>query len=198
MPRISRLAFGALMLAFVGSLAGCGKPPAHFTLADVTGQLPPLQFELEDASGKQRTAADYRGKVVMLFFGYTHCPDVCPTTLLHLAHVLKELGPNAQHVAMLFVTVDPEHDTLKKLAGYTAAFDPRIVGLRGVGKPLEALEKRYHVYVHKVVKSNGNYQIDHTASIYIFDQRGEARLLAGGTDSLTDIAKDVTKLVNGA
>lgn len=198
MGQAPRLAFVALMLAFVGSTAGCGKPAAHFALSDVTGQLPPLQFELKDSSGRQRTAADYRGKVVMLFFGYTHCPDVCPTTLLHLAHVLKELGPNAKHVAMLFVTVDPEHDTADKLAAYTAVFDSRIVGLRAVGKPLAELEKRYHVYVHKVVKPDGSYRIDHTASIYIFDQKGEARLLASGSDSLKVIAQDVTKLVNGA
>ncbi|HKJ08751.1 MAG TPA: SCO family protein [Gammaproteobacteria bacterium] len=198
MRPVVRLAFAALLIAFVGSNAGCGKPAAHFALSNVTGQLPPLQFELKDTAGKQRTAADYRGKVVMLFFGYTHCPDVCPTTLLHLAHVLKQLGPDAKHVAMLFVTVDPQHDTADKLRNYTAVFDSRIVGLRAVGKPLAALEKRYHVYVHKVVKPDGNYRIDHTASIYVFDQKGEARLLAGGTDSLADIAKDVTKLVNGA
>ena len=198
MGQAPRLAFGALLLACAGFTAGCGKPAAHFGLSNVAGQLPPLQFELKDSSGIQRTAADYRGKVVMLFFGYTHCPDVCPTTLLHLAHVLKELGPDAKHVAMLFVTVDPEHDTAAKLAAYTAVFDSRIVGLRAVGKPLAALEKRYHVYVHEVVKPDGSYRIDHTASIYIFDQKGEARLLASGSDSLTVIAQDVTKLVNGA
>ncbi|HKK13688.1 MAG TPA: SCO family protein [Gammaproteobacteria bacterium] len=190
----------AAALAFLAALAlaGCSKPAPQFKLSDITGQMPPLKFRLHDASGHVVTQDDYRGKITLLFFGYTHCPDVCPTTLAKMAQVFKALGRKADQASLLFVTVDPQHDSLRKLKTYCAAFNPHFVPLRAQGAPLKALKQRYHVYVHKHVKPDGDYVIDHSASIYIFDRKGRIRLLASGNESVDTIAGDLTRLINGA
>jgi protein SCO1/2 len=168
---------GAAALA----LAACNGDPKWHSI-DMTGTLPPLAFTMTRAAdGKEVTAADYRGEIVLLYFGYTFCPDVCPTTLLNLAHILKNLGPEAKRVRVLFVTVDPNRDTPKLLQQYVASFSPRIDGLRGTPDQLATLAKRYRV-VYSVTPAHGDvpYAVTHSSAVYVFDGSGKLRLLISG------------------
>lgn len=144
---------------------------------DVAGSSPALRFTMTRASdGRVVTQAEYRGRVVLLYFGYTFCPDVCPLTLTNVAEVLKRLGKRAEHVRVLFVTVDPHRDTLPVLKQYVAAFAPQIVGLRGTADELAALARRYRI-AYSVTSSGGTYEVTHSSAIYAFDGSGAARLL---------------------
>jgi protein SCO1/2 len=144
---------------------------------DIAGALPPLQFTMTRASdGKVVTAEDYRGKVVLLYFGYTSCPDICPTTLLNASTMLKALGADAAKVRVLFVTVDPGRDTLKVLKDYTSSFAPQIVGLRGSPDQLAALAKRYRV-AYSVKPAGGSFEVTHGTAAYVFDRHGDIKLL---------------------
>ena len=160
-------------------LAACASHP-NWQLDDVSGHLPDLKFQLTNDLGKPVTAATYRGKVVVLYFGYTHCPDVCPLTLVHLHTVLQKLGKDAGDVRVLFVTVDPTRDTVPVLHQYVTAFDPRIVGLTGTQDELAGLAKRYRAFYQRETPktSSGDYEVTHSSAIYIFDREGRARLLA--------------------
>jgi protein SCO1/2 len=160
-------------------LAACASHP-NWQLDDVSGHLPDLKFQLTNDLGKPVTAATYRGKVVVLYFGYTHCPDVCPLTLVHLHTVLQKLGKDAGDVRVLFVTVDPTRDTVPVLHQYVTAFDPRIVGLTGTQDELARLAKRYRAFYQRETPktSSGDYEVTHSSAIYIFDREGRARLLA--------------------
>jgi protein SCO1 len=144
--------------------------------------LPPLDFTLTRASdGKEVGAADYKGKVVLLYFGYTFCPDECPTTLLNLTMVLKKLGPLADDVRVLFVTVDPDRDTPDVLHRYTNSFAPQTVGLRGTPDQLAALAKRYRVaYSVEPATNDHPYEVTHGSAVYVFDREGGFRLLFSG------------------
>jgi protein SCO1/2 len=144
---------------------------------DVAGALPDLQFTMTRASdGKVVTAEDYRGKIVLLYFGYTSCPDICPTTLLNASTMLKALGSDAGKVRVLFVTVDPGRDTLKVLKDYTSSFAPQIVGLRGTPDQLAALAKRYRV-AYSVEPAGGSFEVTHGTAVYVFDRHGKIKLL---------------------
>jgi protein SCO1/2 len=160
-------------------LAACASHP-NWQLDDVSGHLPDLKFQLTNDLGKPVTAATYRGKVVVLYFGYTHCPDVCPLTLVHLHTVLQKLGKDAGDVRVLFVTVDPARDTVPVLHQYVTAFDPRIVGLTGTQDEIAKLAKRYRAYFQRETpkKSSADYEVTHSSAIYVFDREGRARLLA--------------------
>lgn len=160
-------------------LAACASKP-HWQLDDVSGHLPDLKFQLTNDQGKPVTAATYQGKVVVLYFGYTHCPDVCPLTLVHLHTVLQKLGKDADGVRVLFVTVDPARDTVPVLHQYVTAFDPRIVGLTGSQNALAGLAKRYRAYYQREAPKtpSGDYEVTHSSAIYIFDRQGRVRLLA--------------------
>lgn len=132
------------------------------------------------ASGKRVTAADFRGKVVLLYFGYTRCPDFCPTTLANIAHALRNLGRSADRVRVLFVTVDPNRDSLATLKRYAALFAPQVVGLRGTPDQLAALARRYRIaYSVTPASANHAYEVSHSSIVYVFDQDGQARLLVG-------------------
>ena len=159
-------------------VAGCGKQPPAFKNLDITGNTQfASDFSLPDTSGKIRTMADYKGKVVVLFFGYTHCPDVCPTTMAELSQALQQLGPeDAKRVQVLFVTVDPERDTPTLLAQYVPAFNPTFVGLRPADEPqLAKIAKDFRVYYAKVPgKTPDSYTMDHTAASYVFDHARQA------------------------
>jgi protein SCO1/2 len=174
--RRSLLTLGAGALAL--TLAACGKQ-APWHEPDITGSLPALALSMTDASTSAPvTAADFRGKVPLLYFGYTQCPDYCPTTLTNLAAVLQRLGPLAAQVRILFVTVDPNRDTLPVLKQYTALFAPQIVGLRGTPDELAALARRYRVaYSVTPAKDGHPYEVTHSSIVYVFDQDGAARLL---------------------
>lgn len=180
-------------------LAGCGSKPQQWSLTDVSGHVPDLDFSLTSDQGRAVTAQDYRGNVVMLYFGYTHCPDVCPTTMAHLAAVMKKLGNAADHVKILFVSVDPARDTPKLLHAYVTAFTPRAVGLTGTDSMVAAVAHRYRVaYEAEKPGADGNYDVTHSSAIYIFDPQGKARLLATSTDSVAAIAHDVHQLLDDA
>ena len=135
-------------------------------------------MQLTDHNGKPRTLADFQGKVVVLFFGFTHCPDVCPTTLGELAMVMKELGKDADRVQVLFVTVDPERDTPEVLPQYVPAFDPSFLGLYGDAEATARTAKEFKIFYQKQPLPGGGYSIDHSAGTYIYDQQGRLRLFA--------------------
>jgi len=172
-----------LLLAMVFStlLAGCGgdAPQApKFTLTDVTGAGFGREINLTDHNGKPRTLADFRGKVVTVFFGFTHCPDVCPTTLAEMAQVVKELGPDADKLQVLFITVDPERDTPQVLKQYVPSFHPSFLGLHGDLEATRRVAKEFKVYFQKQPARNGGYSVDHGAGTFILDREGRLRLYA--------------------
>lgn len=201
MRRRDLLAFAGIATAM--PIAACSRK-THWHETDVSGALPKLSFHMTDAStGAPITAAAFRGKVTLLYFGYTLCPDFCPTTLTNLAAVLKNLGSQANDVRVLFVTVDPNRDSLPVLKQYVALFAPQIVGLRGTPDALESLARRYRVAYSVTPAHDGHpYEVTHSSLVYVFDQDGNARLLissmatqkpdiAGTTDDLrTLIAHD--------
>jgi protein SCO1/2 len=185
------------VLLLAGLLAACSQNQAPWGLKDITGLMPALDFTLTDAAnGATVHGKDFRGKVVLLYFGYTHCPDVCPTTLSLLGRAVSALGDDAAQVRILFVSVDPERDTLAQLKSYAAAFGPQIVGLRGSQDELKALTKRYRItYGYGKPDAHGNYEVSHSSAIYVFDREGESRLLAGPTDSAPVITADLKRLL---
>jgi protein SCO1 len=168
---------------------------------DMLGTLPKLSFTMTRATdGKEVNAADYKGKVTLLYFGYTFCPDVCPTTLLNLTMVLKKLGPLADNVRVLFVSVDPNRDTLHVLKQYAGAFAPQTVGLRGTADQLAALAKRYRVaYSVEPATKDHPYEVTHSSAVYVFGHSGEVRLLFSGLATakpdLDGVADDLRTLV---
>jgi protein SCO1/2 len=157
-------------------------PAAAWNSTEISGALPRLEFTLTRASdGKTVTAADFKGKIALLYFGYTMCPDACPTTLLNLSEMLKTFGKQADDVRVLFVTVDPERDTLPVLKQYTEAFGPQVVGLRGTPDELAALAKRYRVAYSVEPAVNGHdEEVTHSSALYVFDREGEVKLLFSG------------------
>ena len=185
-----------LTAAAIVLLAGCAAQP-QWQLDDVQGHLPDLKFSMTNDLGQPVTAADYRGKVVLLYFGYTHCPDVCPLTLVHLHTVLQKMGKAADNVRVLFVTVDPVRDTVPVLHQYATAFDPRVVGLTGTQDAIAQLAKRYRSFYKPETPNDkaGDYDVTHSSAIYVFDQQGRARLLATPGSSNDEILHDLDILV---
>ena len=191
--------WSAMVLALLAGLglgiAGCSSGGPNFALQNVTGLLPQLKFSLDDQDGRAVTAGDYRGKIVLLYFGYTHCPDACPTTLTNLSEALRRLGPDASRVRVLFVTVDPARDTPAVMKRYVSAFGPQFIGLRGDDDALTALSKRYRIaFRREPPDRNGYYAVDHSSAVFIFDASGRARLLAQESDNPRTIAMDLHKL----
>jgi len=156
-------------------LAACSGG-AKFKSTDITGVDYGRTLELADTTGRVRHLADFHGKAVLLFFGFTHCPDVCPTTLADLAGVMKALGPDADRVQVLFVTVDPERDTPQDLDRYVHAFDPRFIALRGDPAATQRVAKEFKIYYEKR-KQGDTYTVDHSAQSYVIDPQGRLRLL---------------------
>jgi protein SCO1/2 len=188
------------LLAMVLALAGCDKlatKPPSFQNTDLTGLDYAKGFELTDHTGHKRTLADFRGKVVVLFFGYTQCPDVCPTTMIEMANVLKELGPQADQVQVLFVTLDPERDTRELLAAYVPAFDQRFLGLYGDAAATARVAKEFKVfYAKQPGREPGSYSIDHTAGSYVFDRDGNIRLFLRHGQGTAPIVHDLKQLLS--
>ena len=182
----------------VFTLAGCQpapQPPA-FQATDITGATFARDFRLTDHNGQVRTLADFRGKVVAVFFGYIHCPDVCPTTLADFAAALQQLGPQADQVQVIFVTVDPERDTPDLLKQFVPAFNPGFLGMYTDKETLRQLAKEYKVVYQKTsVKAADDYLIDHSAGTYIYDQQGNLRLLMPYGSSPDAIAQDLKALL---
>jgi protein SCO1/2 len=165
----------AALLALV--VGACDPEKPRFEASDVTGSAFGRDFQLTDHNGKPRTLADFRGKVVVMFFGYTQCPDVCPTTLSDLAATLQKLGPDATRVQVLFVTIDPERDTPELLSQYVPAFNPTFLGLYGDAAATAATAREFKVLYQKQPGSTpGSYSMDHSAGTFIFDPQGRLRL----------------------
>jgi protein SCO1/2 len=187
-----------LALAGAAALAGCGGKPVQFQNVDVTGADYGRDFDLIDHQGKPRKLADFRGKTVIVFFGFTQCPDVCPTTLMELAEVMKALGPAADQVQVLFITVDPERDTPALLAEYVPRFDPRFIGLTGDPQAITATAKEFKVFYQKVPGSKpGSYSMDHTAGSYVIDRAGRLRLFVRHGQGIQALVHDLKLLTAG-
>jgi len=194
----TRFLLAATLCTSAVMLNGCSQDEP-WRLENVTGVVSPLAFSLTDDAGRQVSADTYRGKIVMLYFGYTHCPDVCPTTLADLSQAVSKLGGGAGKVRILFVTVDPKRDTPQLLESYTQAFGPEFVGLRTGDSELRRLTKRYRVtYSLGTPDARGNYDVTHSSAVFIFDGTGKARLLADSSDSPAAIAHDLQQLIDGA
>jgi len=192
------------LLALAVSLAACGpggKPAEklQFKGTDITGAEYGRTLALTDQEGKPRTLADFKGKVVVVFFGYTQCPDVCPTTMAELAQVKKALGKDGERLQGIFVTVDPERDTPAVLKSYMSSFDPSFVALRGTVEQTKEVAKEFKVFFAKVPgRTPDSYTMDHTAGSYVFDSSGRLRLFVrygSGTDAL---AADLKTLLAAA
>jgi len=177
-------------------LAACTGRDSLYSLKSIGGLVPSLQFQLTNQDGQSVTAADYRHDLVLLYFGYTQCPDECPTTLTMLANALRTLGPRASQVRVLFVSVDPRRDTTAVLKRYVANFGPEFVGLRGDPAELAALSKRYRIaYHYEQPDKYGNYEVDHSSAIFVFDRRGRARLLGQSDNTAQQVASDLRRLL---
>lgn len=186
--------FAALFMLL--ALAACGEKQLKFENTDITGIDYAKGFSLNDHTGKPVTLDSYKGKVVVLFFGYTHCPDVCPTTMAEMSAVMKELGPDADKVQVLFATLDPERDTRELLSQYVPGFDPRFVGLYGTPQQTAATAKEFKVFYQKVPgKTPDSYTIDHTAGSYVFDKNGKIRLFLRHNGGPAPIAHDLKLLI---
>jgi len=194
--RRSAASIAFAFLAACALLAACAPGGPKFQSSDVTGAAFGRDFRLNDATGIPRTLADYRGKAVVIFFGYTQCPDFCPTTLAQLAEAMKKLGPDADRVQVLFVTVDPERDTPELLSKYVPAFDPRFIGLYGDAAATERTAKEFKiVYQKQPGPTPGAYTMDHSAGTYIFDPQGRLRLYVSYGQGPEVFAHDLRELL---
>ena len=189
----------AVLLVTLVACGDRGNAPATalaFKATDITGVDWGRDFHLTDHMGQPRSMADFKGRVVMLFFGYTHCPDVCPTTLAEMAQVRAKLGVDAPRVQGLFVTVDPRRDTPQVLAQYVPAFDPSFLGLFADGDGTAALAREFKIYyAPQAADAQGNYTVDHTGAVYVFDPRGRLRLLMRPGTGIDAMAADVRLLL---
>ena len=177
-------------------LGGCSQSAQTFTSVDITGANYGKDFSLTDHNGKSRSLSDFSGKVVIVFFGFTQCPDVCPTTLNEMTLLKKQLGEDGQRLQVLFVTVDPERDTPELLKAYMANFDPGFLALTGSLEQLQILAKDFKVYFKKVPgKTTSSYTMDHSAGSYIFDPQGRLRLFSQYGAQPELLAQDIKKLL---
>ncbi len=192
-----------LRLLLVGltitSLCGCKQPEAaqSFKSTNITGIDSGKNFRLTDHLGKSRTLSDFKGKVVVLFFGYTHCPDACPNTLVELARVMKQLGPDADKVQVLFITLDPERDTQSTLSQFIPSFNPKFIGLYGTLEQIAETAKEFRIFYSKEPgKSPDSYTIDHSVGTYIYDQSGRLRLHAAYGQGVDAMVHDIKLLLD--
>ena len=185
-----------LLVALALALAGCGPDGPQFKASDVTGIGFGRDFALVDHAGRPRALADFRGKIVVLFFGYTQCPDVCPTTLSTLAETMRRLGPDAARVQVLFVTIDPARDTAELLSHYVTAFDPSFLGLRGDDDATARTAKEFKIlYQKQPGRTPDTYTMDHSAGTFVFDGQGRLRLYVGHGQDAEFFAHDIRELL---
>jgi protein SCO1/2 len=191
------LALLCMTLALAACQKGTPGPKLDFTNTDLTGLSYAQGFSLNDHTGQPVTLDSYRGKVLVVFFGYTQCPDVCPTTMAEMAGVMKELGPQADQVQVLFITLDPARDTRELLAQYAPTFDPRFVGLYGTPEQTAQVAKEFKVIYNKVEgKTPDSYTIEHTAGSYVFDKNGKIRLFLRHGQGPAPITHDLKLLLS--
>lgn len=180
-------------------LVACGETKPQFKAIDVTGAEYARDFQLTDHDGRPRTLKDFRGKAVVVFFGYTHCPDVCPTTLSEISEAKRLLGPDGAKVQGVFVTVDPQRDTPEMLKAYMANFGPDFVALHGTPEQLAAVAKEYKIYYKKVDgKTPESYTMDHSAGSYVYDPQGRVRLYTRYGTGPEALASDLKILLKDA
>ena len=189
-----------LLTAFLLSgLAGCSNAPKpSFLSTDITGADFGKGFNLVDHTGKLRTLEDFKGKVVVVFFGYTHCPDVCPATMGKLATAMTDLGPDASRVQVLFITVDPENDNAETLKEYLSAFNPTFLGLYGDTQAIKKTTREYNVVYQKHTDSSAGHHtdtVDHSTGTYIYDTRGKLRLYVSNDKGPDVFAHDISELL---
>lgn len=177
-------------------LAGCGDRKPQFNAVDLTGADYAKDFRLPDTDGKVRSLQDFRGRAVVVFFGYTQCPDVCPTTMADIAQAKRLLGPDGAKVQGVFITIDPQRDTPELLKAYAANFGPDFVALRGTPEQTAAIAKDFKVYYKKVEgKTPGSYTMDHSAASFVYDPQGRLRLYARYGAGPQVLADDLRQLL---
>ena len=195
---MNTFALRSFLIAVMAMILVACSPKPEFKNIDITGSTAfGKDFSLLDPDGNVRTLADFKGKIVVMFFGYTQCPDICPTTLTEMQQVMTLLGPQSDKVQVLFVTVDPERDTAAILKQYVPSFDPRFLGLRPADEAaLEKVAKDFKIYYKKVPgKSPGSYTMDHTAGSYAFDPQGRLRLYIKHAQGPETLAHDLKELL---
>jgi protein SCO1 len=195
--RRTALTLSAAWLAGGGFLVGCSPKPPTFKSTDITGAAFAQDLKLTDHTGQARTMADFRGKAVVVFFGFTQCPDVCPTSMTTLAEVKRLMGDQGKQLQVLFITVDPERDTLPLLKEYMANFDPTFLALRPEPAELKAVADSFKIYYRKAEGSTpASYTMDHSAGKYVFDTEGRVRLFSSYGTEPAVIAEDILTLLN--
>ena len=193
---IKSVAACALLVGATGFLAACSKSKPQFASIDITGADYARDFELTDHNGQPRSLKDFQGKVVVVFFGFTQCPDVCPTSMAELAEIKKMLGTDGARLQGLFVTLDPERDTQAVLKAYMANFDPGFLALRPELDKLPQLAKDFKIFYKKVEgKTPGSYSLDHSAGSYVFDTTGKVRLYSRYGSGAPALAADIRLLL---
>jgi protein SCO1/2 len=190
---ISRHLLAVILAAL---LLGCDRGPS-FRSTDITGADFGKDLQLVDHNGQPRSLGDFRGKVIVVFFGFTHCPDVCPTTLAELARALEKLGADGDRVQVLMVTVDPERDTPQVLKQYVTALDPRFLGLTGDADAIARTAREFKVFYQKSPGATPEaYSVDHSSGSYVFDPQGRLRLLVSYGQGADVFAHDIAQLLN--
>lgn len=187
------------LLICLAVLAACSPPPpASFANTDLTGATFAQRLALDDHHGQKRTLADFHGKVVVVFFGYTACPDICPGTLARLASVMQQLGPEAERVQVLFVSLDPERDSAEHLKTFVPWFHPSFLGLRGDAAQTKAASEEFRIFsARKEIAGELGYVLDHSSGAYVFDPAGRIRLYVKDSASVEEIVADIRLLLKG-
>ena len=193
---MSRSNRAAMLLAAVAlTLTACSPPPPPFNASEVSGIAYGKDIGIADTSGQIRRIEDFKDQVTLVFFGFTRCPDVCPSTLMRLRQVRDALGEDASKLQVLLVSVDPERDTPDRLDAYVKNFDPSFIGLRPEPTELEKVVKAFHAIVVKVPTADGkDYTVDHSATIYVYDRRNQLRLIAQPDIAIDALATDLRRL----
>lgn len=190
-----------LLMILLTAVTGCSDNTGStasekFTATDITNAGIGGDFQLTDHNGNSKSLSSFKGKAVAVFFGYTHCPDICPTALSELGYTLKELGPDANRVQVLFVTLDPQRDTKEVLAKYVPAFHPDFLGLRGDKETTATVAAKFKIHFETHgTDSSGSYPMDHTSAVYVFDRQGRARLYMGGGRTVKNMIHDFRVLL---
>lgn len=185
---------GALL--FLLSCSPASEEVTPWFGTDITGADFAAGFDLVDHNGQPRQLSDFNGKVVAIFFGFTHCPDICPTTMADLASAMKLMGPNSDEVQVLFITVDPERDTPDVLKDYVPHFDPRFIGLTGTAEQIATTAENFKIFYSKQeVEGSNDYSMDHSAGTYVFDKQGKVRLYLRYGQAPAEIAHDLSRLL---
>lgn len=188
----------SLLLLPLALLAACSPKPPAFRNTDLTGATFARGFALTDHDGRQRTLADFRGKAVVVFFGYTSCPDICPTTMARLAEAMKALGEDAGRVQVLFITLDPERDSAERLKTFVPWFHPSFLGLRGDAAQIKVATEEFRIFgARKQVGGELGYVIDHSTGAYVFDPAGRIRLYVKDSAGVEDVVADIRLLLRG-